>query len=54
MADQQKTELPIKSDLWRAFMAQYQKRQQAKRIAIANSPTLLLDFTKNIYAVGEQ
>jgi hypothetical protein len=29
--DQQKQPLPIDTDLWRAFMAQYQKIQQKKR-----------------------
>lgn len=53
MDDQPKTEMSIKTDLWRAFMAQYQKTQQRKRIAIATGPSLFLDFTKKIYSVEE-
>ena len=36
--DQPKQQQPIKSDLWRAFMAQYNKRQQKKRKAVDETP----------------
>lgn len=38
MDDQQKQPMPIKSDLWRAFMAQHNKRQQKKRKAVDETP----------------